>query len=59
MEVEDENAESEEIQRIVSGPSQDFNRIGFWWPKREQSLKFDGQNWVFVPREVLRKKNDH
>ncbi len=56
VEVEDEKAETEETQKTVSNPSQDFNRIGFWWPKREQSLKFDGQNWAFVPRETSLEK---
>ena len=39
------------VSPLPNVPSQDLNRIGFWWPKREQSLKYDGERWKFVTRE--------
>lgn len=43
-----------DIEKISSSEtvsqSRDFNRIGFWWPKRDMSLSFDDSKWHFIPR---------
>lgn len=32
----------------------DRSRIGFWWPKKDQSLVFNDERWKFFPRESKR-----
>jgi hypothetical protein len=53
-EIFDVNTQTESLgnpPQSPYAPTQDLNRIGFWWPKREQSLNFDGESWKFKPRE--------
>lgn len=53
-EIVEEQISSEQLKnapRAANIPAQDLNRIGFWWPKREHSLKFMSEKWTFSSRE--------